>query len=145
MSSDPTQLVPNDLMGASFPLRGANAGNGTPGTTVSITDATEKDLTENGPFTGNNRPGLLQGLRLVWNAAGTAQGVIQIFDKDSAAGGKLVASIVVGEAAPAQGKAIDIKFATPRRTASAADSFRIKGYANVGTVLVTVDGYYSPG
>lgn len=140
--SDSTQVVPSSIKSASFPLRGANAGNGTPGTVVTVTDATEKDLTETGPVAGDSRVGYLEGLRLVWTVVGAAAGVIEIYDQDSAAGGVLVASIVVGEAAPAVGKVIDIKFSTPRRTQSASAPFRIKGYANVGTVKVTVDGYY---
>ena len=138
----PADIVPKDIYGASFPLRGANAGNGTPGTIVTITDATEKDLTETGPKAGDFRAGYLQGLRLVWTVVGAAAGVIQIFDKDSGAGGKLVASIVVGEAAPPVGKVIDIKFSTPRRTQDSGSPFRVKGYVNSGTVLITVDGYY---
>jgi hypothetical protein len=132
-------LTPNDLLVASFPLKGFAGGAGLPGTVVVINNATPEALTEP---TALGLRGFLTGLRLVWSAAGTAAGTIEIYDNDPGTTGVLVASIVVGEAAPAAGKAIDIAFKTPRVTPAVNLSFWVKGYVNVGTVNITVDGYY---
>lgn len=131
-------LTPNDLLVASFPLDGFAGGAGVPGTIVSINNATAEALTE----PAVSMRGFLTGLRLVWTAAGTAAGVIEIYDDDPTGTGVLVASIAVGEAAPAIGKTLDITFKTPRVTVGENKSFWVKGYANVGTVSITVDGYY---